>query len=403
MSYTYNKQKKRWYSNGRTIRLGNRILNSNGDYIQLNSDGTVTKVGSISKGLDQNYLDYLKKHNLKINTTLEDNAMKSGLINQNGQWGKNSTDTKTKTKIINNRTYFLAKDGKYRNFETGLTKDQQDKYDLNQKKKYIDKKTNVTSNNNILGKIRNQGVTDGLIDYVGDEIGLSEDQKDLAKLVSTSAYFIPVVGNVLAAGDAVSAAIRGDWGEAASGVAGMFIPQTKALKSLKTVNKLLSNNKISRLDKIKSKLFNKPVLTKGEKFANKIGITPRTTVTTNPFSNKLRIELPFTKKAAEIKVSDKLATPIRNFGKLGGFNWVPQIAIYNTIPSNRDKAEKQYDTLQSQHDLNQAINDYNSGIAFRRLGYDDFHNIYGDKEINQNNYNYLRDQVAKLYNNEQEP
>ena len=116
---------------------------------------------------------------------------------------------------------------------------------------------------------------------------------------------------------------------------------------MKTVNKLLSNNKISRLDKIKSKLFNKPVLTKGEKFANKIGITPRTTVTTNPFSNKLRIELPFTKKAAEIKVSDKLATPIRNFGKLGGFNWVPQIAIYNTIPSNRDKVEKQYDTLQS--------------------------------------------------------
>lgn len=52
MSYTYNKQKKRWYSNGRTIRLGNRILNSNGDYIQLNSDGTVTKVGSVSKGLD---------------------------------------------------------------------------------------------------------------------------------------------------------------------------------------------------------------------------------------------------------------------------------------------------------------------------------------------------------------
>lgn len=403
MSYTYNKQKKRWYSNGRTIRLGNRILNSNGDYVQLNSDGTVTKVGSVSKGLDQNYLNYLKKHNLKINTTLEDNAMKSGLINQNGQWGKNSTDTKTKTKIINNKTYFLAKDGKYRNFETGLTKDQQDKYDLNQKKKYIDKKTNVASNNNVLGKIRNQGVTDGLIDYVGDEIGLSEDQKDLAKLVSTSAYFIPVVGNVLAAGDAVSAAIRGDWGEAASGAVGMFIPQTKALKSLKTVNKLLSNNKISRLDKIKSKLFNKPVLTKGEKFANKIGITPRTTVTTNPFSNKLRIELPFTKKAAEIKVSDKFATPIRNFGKLGGFNWVPQIAIYNTIPSNRDKAEKQYDTLQSQHDLNQVINDYNSGIAFRRLGYDDFHNIYGDKEVNQNNYNYLRDQVAKFYNNEQEP
>lgn len=403
MSYIYNKQKKRWYSNGRIIRLGNRILNSNGDYIQLNSDGTVTKVGSVSKGLDQNYLNYLKKHNLKINTTLEDNAMKSGLINQNGQWGKNSTDTKTKTKIINNKTYFLAKDGKYRNFETGLTKDQQDKYDLNQKKKYIDKKTNVASNNNVLGKIRNQGVTDGLIDYVGNEIGLSEDQKDLAKLVSTSAYFIPVVGNVLAAGDAVSAAIRGDWGEAASGAVGMFIPQTKALKSLKTVNKLLSNNKISRLDKIKSKLFNKPVLTKGEKFANKIGITPRTTVSTNPFSNKLRIELPFTKKAAEIKVSDKFATPIRNFGKLGGFNWVPQIAIYNTIPSNRDKAEKQYDTLQSQHDLNQVINNYNSGIAFRRLGYDDFHNIYGDKEVNQNNYNYLRDQVAKFYNNEQEP
>ena len=49
--------------------------------------------------------------------------MKSGLINQNGQWGKNSTDTKTKTKIINNKTYFFAKDGKYRNFETGLTKD----------------------------------------------------------------------------------------------------------------------------------------------------------------------------------------------------------------------------------------------------------------------------------------
>ena len=44
MAFTYNSQEKRWYNNGQRIRLGNRIKNSDGSYLQLNSDVTSTKL-----------------------------------------------------------------------------------------------------------------------------------------------------------------------------------------------------------------------------------------------------------------------------------------------------------------------------------------------------------------------
>ena len=44
MAFTYNSQEKRWYNNGQRINLGNRIKNSDGSYLQLNSDGTSTKL-----------------------------------------------------------------------------------------------------------------------------------------------------------------------------------------------------------------------------------------------------------------------------------------------------------------------------------------------------------------------
>ena len=75
----------------------------------------------MSEGLDKSYVDWKKKHGQSVNTTLENNAMRSGLIKDKaGKWRLNSTDHSTKTKQINGKSYFVSKDGFWRNFDTGL-------------------------------------------------------------------------------------------------------------------------------------------------------------------------------------------------------------------------------------------------------------------------------------------
>lgn len=57
-NYIYDPKKKRWINQvtGQTALLGNRLKTKEGDYIQLNSNGTVTKVGFVSGGLSKETL-----------------------------------------------------------------------------------------------------------------------------------------------------------------------------------------------------------------------------------------------------------------------------------------------------------------------------------------------------------
>lgn len=85
MAFTYNSQEKRWYNNGQRIRLGNRIKNSDGSYLQLNSDGTSTKL----------YDDKTKKftrgtdNKLLVNRQDMDN-IKAQHVFQNNKWRNDS-------------------------------------------------------------------------------------------------------------------------------------------------------------------------------------------------------------------------------------------------------------------------------------------------------------------------
>ena len=48
--------------------------------------------------------------------------MRSGLIKDRvGKWRLNSTDRTTKTKQVDGKSYFVGKDGVWRNFDTGLS------------------------------------------------------------------------------------------------------------------------------------------------------------------------------------------------------------------------------------------------------------------------------------------
>ena len=85
MAFTYNSQEKRWYNNGQRIRLGNRIKNSDGSYLQLNSDGTSTKL----------YDDKTKRFTRGVNNKLLVNRqdmdnIKAQHVFQNNKWRNDS-------------------------------------------------------------------------------------------------------------------------------------------------------------------------------------------------------------------------------------------------------------------------------------------------------------------------
>lgn len=85
MAFTYNNQEKRWYNNGQRIRLGNRIKNSDGSYLQLNSDGTSTKL------YDDKTKRFTRGANNKLLVNRQDmDNIKAQHVFQNNKWRNDS-------------------------------------------------------------------------------------------------------------------------------------------------------------------------------------------------------------------------------------------------------------------------------------------------------------------------
>lgn len=184
--FTYDKNSKRWLkADGNQVRLGNRILTSNGDYIQLNSDGTTTKIGSKGKGITQDYANYAKAH--KINTDLDNQAMINGLIKDNNRWRPNTGDKKTRIINKNGRSYFLDSDGSWRNTQNGI--------EYNQDIKSLSKSSNSAlpkGPESYAGK-----AAQWLSGVFGHKLG-----NKTSELTGTALYMIPFLGEGLSAMDA---------------------------------------------------------------------------------------------------------------------------------------------------------------------------------------------------------
>lgn len=97
MAFTYNSQEKRWYNNGQRIRLGNRIKNSDGSYLQLNSDGTSTKL------YDDKTKRFTRGANNKLLVNRQDmDNIKAQHVFQNNKWRNDSV-------AFANRPYIQSK------------------------------------------------------------------------------------------------------------------------------------------------------------------------------------------------------------------------------------------------------------------------------------------------------
>lgn len=89
---------------GKIIQLGNRIRNSNGDYIQLNSDGSVTKL------YDAKTTKFTRgKDNRTLASQMDIDNIKSNHIQQNGSWRRNTTNSLNKdTGLRNNKNIYKS-------------------------------------------------------------------------------------------------------------------------------------------------------------------------------------------------------------------------------------------------------------------------------------------------------
>lgn len=407
--FTYNKQKRRWYrSDGSEVKLGNRVLGKDGIYYQYNSDGSISKVGSVSGGLDKSYIDWKKKHKQSVNATLENNAMRSSLIKDKaGKWRLNSTDHSTKTKQVDGKSYFLSKDKVWRNFDTGLKISEQQKQDLVAKNKALTKLKYNNSDESVGDRIKNHGIVEGLIDWGMDKAGVDENSylRMGANLLGSGVYMLPGVGTVLSLGDAGLAAARGDWANAAL-TAGMgLIPVTRGLKSLKTINKALGNNKVSFTSKVSSKIpfFGSPALSKSQKVLNELkkanpvidGKWSATQYLQNARNPLSRLKLPGNRT---INVGEKTARGLElannwkvNLGLIGA-----NIAqdTYKNINN-----EAQYEAQQQDIMNRQRMQDLNSGILFGRMSNQDFNSMLKREmdmkdTIDQDTYNQYRHDYA---------
>lgn len=240
-NYIYNPKIHRWTNKltGQQARLGNRIRLKNGDYMQLNSDGTITKVGSVSEGLTAEMRKKLGK-----SAFAEDVAMKSNLIKDRytGKWRLDSDDTNTKTKTVDNRQYYLRRignsnKGRWTSFDTGLALSA----DKAQIQKAIDKKTESLLENkdkSIGNYINEYGVIGGATEALMDELGVkNEAARAVASLASNAVYMIPGVGFALGAVDAANAFRQGKIGEGLLELGMGVIPGGKILKTTKRLTK----------------------------------------------------------------------------------------------------------------------------------------------------------------------
>ena len=408
-NFTYNKQKRRWYrSDGSEVKPGNRVLGKNGIYYQYNTDGSISRVGSITGGLDKSYIDWKKKHGQAVNVTLEDNAMRSSLIKDRlGKWRLDSTDHTTKTKQVDGKSYFLGKDRVWRNFDTGLRISQQQKQDLIAKNKALTKLKYNNSDESIGDKIKNHGIVEGLIDWGLDKADVDKNSylRTGANLLGTGVYLIPGVGTVLSLGDAGLAAARGDWTNAALTVGMGLVPMTRGLKSLKTINKALGNNKVGLVDKVSSKIpfFGKPALSKSQKMINELrqanpvmdSVQSATQYLQNARNPLSRLKLP---GKHTINIGEKTARGLElatnwkvNLGLIGanvGQN------LYTDLNN-----EVQYETQQQNIREKQRDQDLGSGIIFGRMSNQDFNSMLKreglEETMDPDSYNAVREFYAQ--------
>lgn len=189
--FTYDKNAKRWKrADGSQIRLGNRILTKNGDYVQLNSDGTTTKIGTKGKGITKEWAAEAKRR--KIDSTLDNQAMMSGLVNQNGRWRLDSNDKTTRIKNENGNSYFLGRDNIWRNTINGKA--------YGAKPVTQQQAVQDSGPESYAGKF-----TQWLSEKAGHKLGNKSSE-----LLGTAAYMTPYVGNVLSAMDAYQNFKKGD-------------------------------------------------------------------------------------------------------------------------------------------------------------------------------------------------
>lgn len=395
--FTYDKNRRAWLRADNSIVLnGNRIL-SNGIYYQLNSDGTISRVGTKARGLDQSYIDWKKKHGQKFNIDLENNAMKTGLIKDKiGKWRLNDEDRSTKTKIINGKTYFASKDGVWRNFDNGLKISQQNKLDQAQYDKAINKKLYGNEDESLEDKMRNHGIVEGLLDKGFDALHISKDSgwRTAAGLGSTLLYTLPFVGTALSIGDAGLAAARGDWAGAAMNLGMGLVPMSRGLKSLRTINKALGKTSPGLWNRMTSAVMRRPAISKSEKMVQSLNeINPaikdvksaQSFLATNgtPF-NKANI-LGFHPRVGNktIRAMEIATSPKTQLGLMAG-----------SIIADSAKHAKAYGAQHQEYVKNQA--DYlqdleNTGLIFGRVNSNDYNYLFGkDNPVDEDTYNLYR-------------
>lgn len=405
--FTYNKQKRRWYrSDGSEVKPGNRVLGKNGIYYQYNTDGSISKVGSVSGGLDKSYIDWKKKHGQAVNVTLENNAMRSGLIkDRTGKWRLNSTDNSTRTKQVNGKSYFASKDGVWRNFDTGLKISEQNKQDLVAKNKALNKLRYNNSDESWGEKIKNHGIVEGILDKGFDELGVAKDSgwRTAASLASTGLYTIPIVGTALSLGDAGLAAARGDWADAALSVGMGLIPATRGLKSLRTVNKALGSNKIGFFNKGFSKLTGKPALTRSQRMVSDLNrVNPAISDAYSATQYLRNSKNPLSKihliGKHDISVGNKTARAL----ELANNGWVTAGLMGASVGQGLYKDTKNeaiYNNQLEDTQSKQLGQDINSGVIYGRMSNSDFNsNVGKDYSVDEDTYNNIRNAYALKLN-----
>lgn len=395
-NFTYDKNKRAWFrSDGSRVLNGNRIY-SNGIYYQLNSDGTRSRIGTKSGGLDQSYIDWKKKHGQKFNIDLENNAMKTGLIKDKiGKWRLNDEDRSTKTKIVNGKTYFASKDGVWRNFDNGLKISQQNKLDQTQQDKAINKKLYGNEDESLGDKIKNHGIVEGLLDAGLDALHVSKDSgwRTAAGLGSMALYTLPFVGTALSIGDAGLAAARGDWSGAAMNLGMGLIPMSKGLKSLRTINKALGKTSPGLWNRMTSTVMRRPAISKSEKMVKSL--------------NEINPAVKDVKSAQSFLAAN--GTPFNKANILGFHPRVGNKTIRAIEIASSPKTQLGLMAGSTAHDLNKYSDAYKSqqqeeaenkskymqditknGLILGRINNKDYNQLFSDNPIDYNTYNFYR-------------
>lgn len=203
------------------VQPGNRIKNSDGSYIQLNSDGTTT----LLKSKDNKFTT-----GVRLSQADKQNMLNGNVFDASRKWGLDTNSTvKTYTDKNTGRTYFKDRNGQWISFQSGLG--------LKQDQQLTQKKLNarLAPKNRTLGQqISDDGVVSGLINSGADALGIGKDSwlRTGAGLLGTTAYAIPIVGTGLSIYDAYNAASKGDYGGALASIALGVLPGGRLLKGV---------------------------------------------------------------------------------------------------------------------------------------------------------------------------